>query len=325
MNKNWKWQPEILNTLMQQSGVTRDNLADQTKLSIGSIHKYCRGEASPGIEALLILADFFAVPLDFLVGRLSAEEMDEILKDYHHQFMKLRRRDYEAFGFAGKRCPEFRKGEAEAPWPYNLLDDVVHSRWETVLVKSQQKALGEVLASLPERQRGVLLAFYRDGKSKEEIAQIYGVSYGRINEILKKGLRLLRHPMRYNRIKNGESLQRKKDEYNNLVKTYDNLCTEMEVRTRVLEEQRALLKIQEEGYAMTNMELRIEDLMLSARSYNCLFRAELFFVCEVVDCINRGGLLDIRNLGKVSADEIIHAVARCTGLDEESLRQKAYQ
>ena len=55
----------------------------------------------------------------------------------------------------------------------------------------------------------------------------------------------------------------------------------------------------------------IEDLELSVRSYNCLRRAGLSTVGELVEMIDtRDDLMKIRNLGKRSADEIMDAILR---------------
>ena len=53
----------------------------------------------------------------------------------------------------------------------------------------------------------------------------------------------------------------------------------------------------------------IEDLELSVRSFNCLRRAGLFTVGELVSSIEgRDDLLRIRNLGARSAEEIMQAL-----------------
>ena len=56
-------------------------------------------------------------------------------------------------------------------------------------------------------------------------------------------------------------------------------------------------------------EAPLEDLELSVRSYNCLKRAGMQTVGDVVERINgRTDLLKIRNLGMRSADEIMEAI-----------------
>ena len=61
------------------------------------------------------------------------------------------------------------------------------------------------------------------------------------------------------------------------------------------------------GKALT--EAPLEDLELSVRSYNCLKRAGMQTVGDLVEGIDsRADLLKIRNLGMRSANEIMQAV-----------------
>lgn len=57
------------------------------------------------------------------------------------------------------------------------------------------------------------------------------------------------------------------------------------------------------------MSTPLEELELSVRSFNCLRRAGMFTIGDVVNGINgRNDLLRIRNLGMRSADEIMEAI-----------------
>lgn len=59
----------------------------------------------------------------------------------------------------------------------------------------------------------------------------------------------------------------------------------------------------------TFLETPLEDLELSVRSYNCLRRAGVRYIGDIVDSIDsRADLLKIRNLGAKSADEIMTAL-----------------
>ena len=65
------------------------------------------------------------------------------------------------------------------------------------------------------------------------------------------------------------------------------------------------------------LETKLEDLDLSIRAYNCLKRAG----CETVrDILNRGGeeyLLQVRNLGRKSTDEVLEKL-KSLGVDLEN-------
>ncbi len=59
------------------------------------------------------------------------------------------------------------------------------------------------------------------------------------------------------------------------------------------------------------LQTEIEELDLSVRSYNCLRRAGLRTVGDIIDRIDRrSDLLQIRNLGARSADEIMKALMK---------------
>ena len=68
----------------------------------------------------------------------------------------------------------------------------------------------------------------------------------------------------------------------------------------------------------------IEDLELSVRSFNCLRRAGMATVGDIVQNIdNRDDLLKIRNLGTRSADEIMRAIREYQfSILPEGMRQK---
>lgn len=68
----------------------------------------------------------------------------------------------------------------------------------------------------------------------------------------------------------------------------------------------------------------IEDLELSVRSFNCLRRAGMVTVGDIVQNIDtREDLLKIRNLGMRSADEIMRAIMEYQfAILPEGMRQK---
>ena len=49
---------------------------------------------------------------------------------------------------------------------------------------------------------------------------------------------------------------------------------------------------------------RVDDICFSQRANNSLKRAKVFTVREIIDLISSGGLLNIRNLGKKTENEI---------------------
>lgn len=52
-------------------GITQAEVAECINFSSAAISNYECGEREPGIEELILLADFFQVSLDYLVGRID--------------------------------------------------------------------------------------------------------------------------------------------------------------------------------------------------------------------------------------------------------------
>ena len=55
--------------LMQERGVKASDVARQTGIKRAAISKWKTGRTSPGVNALIRLADYFGVTVDYLVGR----------------------------------------------------------------------------------------------------------------------------------------------------------------------------------------------------------------------------------------------------------------
>lgn len=63
-----------LKTLRTSHGLTQKQLAQLTGLSERGIQNYELGERKPTYDALIALADYFDVSLDYLVGRSDNPE-----------------------------------------------------------------------------------------------------------------------------------------------------------------------------------------------------------------------------------------------------------
>ena len=77
-----------------------------------------------------------------------------------------------------------------------------------------------------------------------------------------------------------------------------------------------ILVSREEDKALRVLEMNIEDMDLSVRSYNCLKRAGIHTV-EDLTKKNEDDMLKVRNLGRKSLDEVIHKL-QSLGLDLKS-------
>lgn len=70
----------IMFELMRQRNITAKQLSEATGISAGNISDWKSGRSKPSMEKLAILADYFHVSTDFLVGVKSGQQMDDNLR-----------------------------------------------------------------------------------------------------------------------------------------------------------------------------------------------------------------------------------------------------
>lgn len=329
----YTWDPEPLNALITGTHMSIKALADTIGISDQSIYKYLRGENSPTFSTLIKLADYFAVPVDYLIGRLSLEDANALKRNYSAYFMVLRRAPYEAY-LSGRRPIGSRIDyRAEAPWPYNLLDDLVKEiddagYWDSVITEDQMDGLVSAMDTLAPKERDCLCYYYLLGNTLEETGDHFGVTRERARQVIAKGLRKLRHPSRLNMIRQG---YKKAVEMQNI----EDIDSEIEAKRTALELKLRQLEIMEKEYAKRQLEYElrasplgrnnngktpyfIEDLDLSVRSYNCLCRSDIRTIKQLIKAIETGELDCIRSLGKKSKEEIIVKVTDYLGESRRS-------
>ena len=66
--------PEQLRTIRKEKKLNQTAVAKEVKLSLKQIQRYESGDSEPTLSALLALADYFDVSLDYLVGRSDNPE-----------------------------------------------------------------------------------------------------------------------------------------------------------------------------------------------------------------------------------------------------------
>lgn len=62
---------ERLRKLREEKRISRAALSELCGMEKGAVRRYERGERIPSLPALMVLADFFEVSLDYLTGRAS--------------------------------------------------------------------------------------------------------------------------------------------------------------------------------------------------------------------------------------------------------------
>ncbi len=71
-----------------------------------------------------------------------------------------------------------------------------------------------------------------------------------------------------------------------------------------------------------NSQIPIEELQLSVRAYNCLKRAQINSVADLLD-YSQEDLLEIKNFGQKSAEEVIEALQERLGITLPQEKSKA--
>lgn len=325
---SYSWNPQYLNRLCLECGACQEAIAKACDISISSLLNYLKGKTAPSMDAVIRLADYFAVPTDVILGRASEEDVREIYKDYSRHFMELRKAPYEAYllrRYNDKLPVDLEEKELDytvydAPYPYNLIQEVFQ---ETVLAEmddSHMAGLEKALSRLSEREKTYLLDMYRDGLNLGDISKKYGLTRERVRQITAKAVRKLRHPYYKQFILLGvdgvaerkevedmkESLKRREAD---LTEREEAVKKTLDAIARFTEKYNVKQGEEEEHHSYIEKEVTyktdIAELDLSVRAYNCLKRDGINTFGDLVDRAKEGDMLRIRNLGRRSLEEIL--------------------
>lgn len=318
---NCKKFEENFRILIEQSGLDYADVANALHLTKGIVRNYCDGITIPTIDRLILIADFFAVPADYLLGRFTIDEERSIIENYSSRFMEMRRAPYEAYLIDKKSNVANKKYTVESPWPYNLLDAIFISPWQDILTKDQEDGLMYAIDTLDERMGNILLLHYKENANFTEIGNIFGISYTRVHQIQNKCIRCLRHFSRSNYIKFGlEGMKRK----NKLSEFEDELNKEY---AKLIQYQNKINKMKDgfqdnikiESIICDPKNITIDNMDFSVRIQKCLHRKDLGngayckTLLDLITLVRSGNLMHIRNIGKKSAEEIVTRIYEITG------------
>lgn len=300
---------EILNHLVESTGMSVCELSRRIGISYPALRSYCTRRAKPDFENLVKLADYFSVPLDYLAGRCTLEQAKEISENYAATFMVLRRAPYEAY-LAGRKPTKFYIGEWEEPWPYNLMGNVFGVPWDEVISEDQIAGINSALDELTEREKDSVLLNMRDGMTLEQSGSRHGVTRERERQILAKSFRKLSSPRGKALMMYGKEGAEKRSRLAKFRKELEAEEAEVaELKSRIEAEKANIADIiyceKINHDVQKRREMKIEEMDLSVRSYNCLYRARCKTLGDVMDLVDSGKLLTVRNLGKRSAEEIL--------------------
>ena len=106
-----------LKTLRHQKDLTQDELAQKLSLSVQAISRYETGAAYPDIEMLPVIAGFFGVTVDKLLG-ISSEARERRMDEYDTELRKITDRK--------ERLALLKKQHAEFPDAWGVVSDMVY-------------------------------------------------------------------------------------------------------------------------------------------------------------------------------------------------------
>ena len=173
--------------------------------------------------------------------------------------------------------------KTEVKYPYNLLEEIFGDISDMEIPADILESLDYALSTLAENEEKILRMRCQEGKTYREIGEIFHLSTSRIQQITARSKRKLRHPSRTKYLKFG--------------------IAEIEKRKTKIDPATA-----------------IEDLNLSYRAFNCLKRAGINTVKDII-CMGSTELANIRNLGKISYHEVVSALGQ-SGISLESTQTK---
>lgn len=184
-------------------------------------------------------------------------------------------------------------------YPDNLINAIFGDIAEYNTAPDLLGSIEYCLYTLDDRERELINRRFKQRLSLEESGQIFNIERERTRQIINRALRKLRHPSRSKLIKyglRGFIEMKSQDAIDKLTPSSDTV--------------------------QAKLEMTIDELDIPHRAYCCLYRANLITVRDVLKVIQDGSLLKVRNVGLMTAREIInaiHKIALNTSVEEVTI------
>lgn len=315
---------ERLRGLIRRTGSSNAELERAMDISQATFQNVIQGKTAPSVDFVMKCADFFGVSMDYLLGRCDTEG-----RQGDYDFEEIRLESYERYLRHRRTESSLRVALADgyqAPWPYNLAEEILGEVFPSVMTRDQMEGLREASKHLTEREQEYIWLYYKLGYTLEEIGEKYGTTKQWANINIARGVRKMKQPglrdmVRYGysgamtRIEN-KRLERENEE---LEKRNAYLKARIEANRKASEEMSQELEGQV-GAPVVDvpaLDVSIDELDLSVRAYNCLHRAGCHTIEDIVKYCkdpDKNGLCGIRNMGKRSAEEVAMKL-RSFGID----------
>ena len=325
------WCGDRLKNLMQQSNLSIVATSEALDICVSSLVKYMSNKTEPSYKNLIAIADFYAVPVDYLLGRFDSAELDY---KYGSYFNQIRRVSYEKYLLKVKGRSSFNI-PIDAPWPYNLFNEIFGEEIDWIINEENLTALDYLITTKNICGKGgtMLYLYYRENKTLDEIADIYHVTRERIRQFIALALRALRQSAMKKYIQIGklgyEQFEKRVAILLANEKKLNERSKELDEREAYLTQELRKASIEQkvevpEKYLNDSFNIPLEELDLSVRSFNCLRRAGYNTITDVITVLQTEDgsrtIKGIRNLGYKSYVEVIETINNYTGYNFKVLR-----
>lgn len=185
-------------------------------------------------------------------------------------------------------------------YPYNLIEDLELEPCECFEHFNERLEFLLTKLVITDKEEKVIRLYYIDGKTFEEIGKEFYVTRERIRQIQEKAIKKLKLFKKY--FYGGKWClmeELAKEEYQKYLETQKSFRTYESAKQYILQyESGAFLPIREQ---------KIENLDLTMRTYNCLKRAGIRTIGDLLN-FSYYDLIKIRNLGRKSMKEILDKI-----------------
>lgn len=321
MKKTFEFDPTNLREIVEKTGMTNVQIATATGVPVNAMNNYLRGTATPTLDAAIRMGDYFAVPLDYLMGRCSEKCAKRISRNYGANFMELRRAPYEQYLLGPARVSGARSDKTEAPWPYNLLEDLFWE-WNDPIKDWQMENLERALSKMSEREQYCVFQHYKEGVTETKLAEELGVSKHVVHNTILRGLRKLRYPHILNRIQYSDDVLELKDSLQTMKWDLEKAQKKILREKAEIKKERALLSV-DPLYLDSLKRIKIDDKPIddfgvSRNTREVLYRANCYTIGRVVALVTSGCMEAIEFFDEAAREEILACVERFTGVRYDS-------
>lgn len=214
------------------------------------------------------------------------------------------------------RHEDYTYDELNISYPLNLIDVISGGLCNPVDIATESllyDRMEYILSLLPDQEKFVIKYIFKNNMSLEEIGKELNLSKVRVRQIKLKAMRKLSHPKYYNMLFDEFDLRehiKKREKVNKelsleLFKKIYALRTKLDTIDKVLKSVGVDIMDTKDNDILSSS---IEELELSVRTYNCLKRAGINTIAELINT-SVTELNNVRNLGQKGAKEISEKLA----------------